>query len=149
MKVREAMTASPVCCLESDTVQKIANILRDRDIVSVPVVTDLESRKLIGVITDRDLCCSVMADGLDPKGAVIGKFITRNPVTCHEGETLDKCERSMREHQIRRIPVVDGDNHCVGIVSQADLALKDNPERIAKTVAQISKPKQQTQLIAA
>jgi CBS domain-containing protein len=149
MKVREAMTADPVCCLATDTAQKIATILRDHNIGSVPVVRDLESRKLIGVITDRDLCCSILGDGLDPKHTVIDKFMTRNPVTCRDGENLEKCERSMQEHQIRRIPIVDGEGRCVGILSQADLALKDKPERVSRTVAEISKPEQQAQLIAA
>lgn len=108
---------------------------------SIPVVTDHESRKLIGVITDRDLCCSVLADGLDAQTTVIEKFVSRNPVACREGNNLDDCEQLMQEHQVRRIPIVDGDGRVIGIVSQADLALKDKPEKVAKTVAAVSKPK--------
>jgi CBS domain-containing protein len=108
---------------------------------SIPVVADHESRKLIGIITDRDLCCSVLADGLDAQTTVIEKFVSLNPIACREGENLDDCEQLMQEHQIRRIPIVDGDGRVIGIVSQADLALKDNPEKVAKTVAAVSKPK--------
>ena len=61
------------------------------------------------------------------------------PRTCREGENVDNCERLMQEHQIRRMPIVDADDHVIGIVAQADLALKDNPERVSKTVAEISK----------
>jgi CBS-domain-containing membrane protein len=53
---------------------------------------------------------------------------------------VDKCERLMQEHQVRRIPVIDGEGRVIGIVAQADLALKDKPERVHKTVAEISKP---------
>jgi len=149
MKVREAMTTDPVCCLPTDTAQRVATILRDHRIGSVPVVADMYSRKLIGVITDRDLCCSILAEGLDPKHTSIDKFMSPTPVTCRDGENLEKCERSMQEHQVRRIPIVDGEDRCVGILSQADLALKDKPERVAKTVAEISKPEQRTHPIAA
>lgn len=140
MKVREVMSSNPVCCLVSDTAQKVAGVLCDHNIGSVPVVEDQQSRKLIGIITDRDLCCSVVAKGLDPKSTSIEKFVSLNPVTCRDGENLEKCERAMQEHQIRRIPVVDAEGCCIGIVSQADLALKEKPEKVSKTVAEVSKP---------
>jgi CBS domain-containing protein len=140
MKVQDAMTPDPVCCLTTDNAQKVAEILCKQDIGSIPVVTDHESRKLIGMITDRDLCCSVVADGLDAQTTPIEKFVSLNPVACREGENLDDCERLMQEHQVRRIPIVDGDGRVTGIVSQADLALKDRPEKVAKTVAEVSKP---------
>src|SRR5215470_18137879 len=139
MKVREAMTTDPVCCLATDSAQKVAGIFRKQDIGSMPVVTDHESRKLIGIITDRDLCCSVVADGLDPKKTAIEKFVTLNPIVCREGENLNHCEGLMQEHRVRRIPIVDGDGRLIGIVSQADLALKDKPENVARMVAEVSR----------
>jgi CBS domain-containing protein len=139
MKVRDGMTSDPICCLATDSAQKVAGILRKQDVGSIPVVTDLESRKLIGIITDRDLCCSVVANGLDPKTTPIEKFVSRNPVACREGANLDDCERLMQERQVRRIPVVDEDGRVIGIVSQADLALKDKSENVAKTVAEVSR----------
>ena len=148
MKVRELMTPNPVCCLPTDTAQKVAAVLRDNDIGSVPVLENQHSRKLIGVITDRDLCCSVVADGLDPKSTPIEKFISPDPVTCREGENVEKCEKAMQEHQVRRIPIVDGEGNCIGIVSQADLALKEKPEKVSVTVAEISKPESEAPSIA-
>jgi CBS domain-containing protein len=139
MKVREVMTLDPVCCLASDTAQRVAQIMRDHNVGSVPVVADHESRKLVGMITDRDLCCSIIADGLDSQETTIVKFVSGNPVTCRDGENLDKCERAMQEHQLRRIPVVDGEGRCIGIAAQADLALKDKPGKVAKTLMEISK----------
>jgi len=111
----------------------------DHNVGSIRIVLDQESRKLVGVITDRDLCCSVVADGLDPKSVTVEKFMTLNPVTCREGENVENCERLMQEHQIRRMPIVDGEERVIGIIAQADLALKDKPERVSKTVAEISK----------
>ena len=139
MKIRDMMTANPVCCAPTDSAQRVARMMCDESVGSIPVVMDQDSRKLVGVITDRDLCCSVLANGLDATATPIEKFMTLNPVTCREGENVENCERLMQEHQIRRIPIVDADDRVIGIVAQADLALKDKPERVSKTVAEISR----------
>jgi len=149
MKVRDVMTSDPVCCLPSDTAQKAAQVLRDNNVGSVPVVDDQQSRIVIGMITDRDICCSVVAAGLDPKSTQISKYMTTEVVTCRDGENIDHCERSMQEHQIRRIPIVDGEGKCIGIVSLADLALKEKPEKVSKTVAEVSKKEGERPSIAA
>jgi CBS domain-containing protein len=139
VKIREVMSRDPVCCVLTDSAQAVARILCDRNIGSVPVVADQQTKKLVGMITDRDLCCSVIAQGLDPKTTAIEKFITLAPVSCRDGENVESCERLMQQHQVRRIPVVDAEDRVIGIISQADLALNDKPERVSKTVAEISK----------
>ena len=139
MKVREVMSQNPACCTPSDSAQTVARIMRDRNVGAVPVIADQQSRQLIGMITDRDFCCAVVADGLDPKKTTIQKFISMNPISCRDGENIEKCERLMQDHQVRRIPVVDNNDCVIGIVSQADLALHDKPERVSKTIAEISK----------
>jgi CBS domain-containing protein len=149
MKIREAMTPNPVCCVPTDTAQKVAQILRDQNVGALPVVADKQSLKLIGMITDRDICCSIVAEGLDPKTTTIVNYVSSDLVTCRDGENLDNCQQAMQERQIRRIPIVDGEGRCVGIVSQADLALKDKPEKVSKTVSEISKPKPQRPSVAA
>src|SRR5262249_16067020 len=107
---------------------------------AIPVVTDHESRRLIGMITDRDLCCAVVANGLDPQGTPIESTMSVNPVSCREGENLDDCERLMQERQVRRIPIVDGVGRVIGIVSWAARGIRAKPEKVAKTVAEVSKP---------
>ena len=139
MKVREVMTKDPVCCVLTDTAQRVAQVLRDEDIGSVPIVEDQQSHKLIGMITDRDLCCSVVADGLDPKTTTIVNLISSELVSCRDGDSLQKCEQAMQQHQIRRLPVVDEEGRCIGIVAQADLALHGKPEEVSKTIAEISR----------
>lgn len=139
MKIKEVMSTNPACCTPTDTIQNVAKMMCDRNVGSIPVVDDQQSRTLLGMITDRDLCCSVLAQGLDPKTTRIQEFITYNPISCRDGENIDKCERVMQEHQIRRVPVVDGENRVIGIVAQADVALKEKPEKVHKTVAEISK----------
>lgn len=142
MKIRELMSSSPVCCLPEDTAQQVAQVMCDHNIGAVPVVVDQQSKKLVGMITDRDLCCSVIAAGLDPRTTSIKQFVSAQPVTCRDGENVDKCEKAMQQHQVRRIPIVDGEDRVIGIVSQADLALKDKPEKVSQTVKAISDNKQ-------
>jgi len=110
MKVRDVMTPTPACCLATDTAQKVAEILRDQNVGSVPVVQDQESRRLTGIITDRDLCCSVIAQGLDPKNTPIERFITRNPVTCREDENL----RGVRTRHARTPDQAHSNRGCRG-----------------------------------
>jgi CBS domain-containing protein len=140
LKGRDVMTPDPVCCVPGDSAQSGAKIMCEHNVGSIPVVIDQQSRKLAGIITDRDLCCSIIAQGLDPKATSIQKYMRQNPVACRDRENLDGCEQAMQKHQIRRIPVIDGEGRCIGIVAQADLALKDKPEKVSKTVAEISKP---------
>ena len=136
------MSRDPACCVLSDSAQTVAKILCDRNIGSMPVLADQQSRKLVGMITDRDLCCSVIAQGLDPKTTQIEKLISFPPMSCRDGENIETCERLMQEHQVRRVPIVDAEDRVIGIVSQADLALHDKAERVSKTVAEISKTSQ-------
>lgn len=142
MKSRDIMTRDPACAALSDSAQRVAKTLCDDNIGSMPVVADRESKKLVGMITDRDLCCSVIAQGMDPKTTKIEKLVSLSPFSCRDGENIVACERLMQEHQVRRIPIVDAEDRVIGIVSQADLALRDEPERVSKTVAEISKTKQ-------
>jgi len=142
VKIREIMSRDPACCVLSDSAQTVAKILCDRNIGSMPVLADQQSRKLVGMITDRDLCCSVIAQGLDPKTTQIEKLISFPPMSCRDGENIETCERLMQEHQVRRVPIVDAEDRVIGIVSQADLALHDKADRVLKTVAAISKASQ-------
>jgi len=142
MKVKEVMTQHPLCCSPGDSAQKVAQIFRDEDIGAMPVVADGESKQLLGIVTDRDLCCQIVAEGLDPRSTAIEAFITRDPVTCRPEQSLDSCERLMQMHQIRRILVIDENACCVVILSQADLARSDDAHKVHRTVAEISKPSQ-------
>jgi len=141
MKIREIMTTNPGCCTPQDSAQNVAKMMGDLNVGSIPVVADQQSLTLVGMITDRDLCCSVLTRSMEAKTTPISEFVTYSPISCREGENIDKCERLMQEHQLRRIPIVDGENHVIGIVAQADLALKEKPEKVHQTVAEISKSK--------
>lgn len=139
LKARHIMTPDPVCCLPTDTAQTAAAILRDRRIGAVPVVQDHESRKLIGVVTDRDLCCAVVACNLEGKGILVKQVLTRNPVRCNSEDDLDACIALIERYHVRRLPVVDGKGRCVGIISLTDLAHKAQPHMVSKALVEVSR----------
>ncbi|HXZ78434.1 MAG TPA: CBS domain-containing protein [Terriglobales bacterium] len=147
MKIRELMTRDPVCCRLSDTAQTVASLLRDNNVGALPVVADDGSKHLEGIITDRDLCCAIVARGLSPN-TTIETFITRQVVTCRPEQSLDSCERLMQIHQIRRVLIVDQGMRCVGVISQADLARTNRSDQLHRTIAEISKPSQTFELPA-
>jgi CBS domain-containing protein len=140
MKVKNVMTKEVVCCTPSDSVQTVARIMKGRDVGAVPVVSDQESRRLVGIVTDRDLCCTVIAGGKAPEVTSVRESMTPNPFTCGPEDTLEDCEKLMQKHRVRRVPVVDERGRCVGIITQADIALHASPEKVRKTVAEISRP---------
>ena len=149
MRVKDVMTQHPVCCRTSDSAQSVAKALRDEDVGSLPVIADADSRRLVGIITDRDPCCTIIAQGLDPATTEIEVVMKRNPVSCRAEQSLDACEKLMQIHQVRRVPVVDEQGRCVGMLSQADLARLEQPDKVHRTVAEISKPARAIILAAA
>ena len=141
MKASDVMSKRLICCLKSDTVQSVANLMKTHDIGAIPVVSDLESKRLEGIVTDRDLCVRVIAAGGDPKTTLVGSVMSPAPVTCNRDDTLERCEQLMRERQVRRLPVVDSQGHCVGMLAQADIALHETPEKFLHMLAGISVPR--------
>jgi CBS domain-containing protein len=139
MLVREIMTREVICCTPWDTAQAAAILMKNCGVGALPVVSDTVSKKLEGIVTDRDLCCGVVAGAQLAETAHITQLMTRNPVTCTAEHTLDDCEALMQKYQVRRIPVIDAQGHCIGIVAQADIALHAPAGVVAKTLAEISR----------
>jgi CBS domain-containing protein len=148
VKARHVMTPDPICCLPTDTAQDVAALLRDHDVGCLPVVKDHLSRKLMGIITDRDLCCAVVASGVESKAILIRRLLSKNPVKCHLEDDLESCIAAMERYQVRRLPVVDDRGRCVGIISQADLALRAKPPAISKLVTEVSKMRERRASVA-
>ena len=140
MLVKDVMSKNLYCCVPSDTVQAAAKTMRAEGVGALPVVSDATNRKLEGIVTDRDLCCSVVAGARLAETTRIADVMTRNPVTCVAENTLEDCEELMEKHQVRRLPVTDGQGRCIGVLAQADIALHGPAGRVAKMVAEISKP---------
>jgi CBS domain-containing protein len=121
MKVKHVMTRDPVCCLPSDTAHKAASIMREQDAGIVPVIENEQSQTVVGVVTDRDLCMNVVAEGRDPRTTAVEACMTTAVVACSPNDSVEKATGLMRENQIRRVPVVDEQRKIQGIVSLADV----------------------------
>lgn len=140
MKARDLMTAAPCVCSPDDSIQEVAQMMRDHDCGSVPVV---QGSQVIGIITDRDLAVRALAEGLYP-GIRVRNVMTVAPECCSEEDDVHNVERVMSERQIRRVPIVNADGGVVGIIAQADLARAASrgvtAREVAETVAEISAP---------
>jgi CBS domain-containing protein len=137
----DVMTKQPTCCLISDPVSRAAQIMKDEDVGSVPIVEDEAGKRLVGILTDRDIVIQIVAAGKNCGDVRIEEVMSRNPITCKPEEDIENAMDRMSQHQIRRIPIVDGRSRIVGIISQADLATRmDRPEKTEKVLENISQP---------
>jgi CBS domain-containing protein len=146
MLVKDLMSKTLYWCTASDTAQTAARTMKAYGVGALPVVSDGDKRILEGIITDRDLCCGIVAAAKLAEATKIGELMTRKPITCAPENTVKECEALMQKHQIRRIPVVDKDGRCIGMVAQADIALHTRAGEIARTLAAISKTPKAVQL---
>ncbi len=136
---RDIMTARVACCLPTDTVEQVAQLMKSEDIGPVPVIENRESLRLIGIVTDRDLVLKVIAERREAKNTRVEEIMTRDPVTCRPEDELEAAPDAMAQHQVRRIPVVENHNRLVGIIAQADVATRlGEPEETAELVKEIS-----------
>ncbi|GAA3980574.1 CBS domain-containing protein [Streptomyces marokkonensis] len=122
--VRDIMTGDPVTVEPQASVTAVARIMRDRDLGAVLVADGDELR---GLVTDRDLVIRSVAEGGDPEQTTVAGACSDDMVTVRSDEELDHAVELMREHAVRRVPVVD-DGRPVGIVSLGDLAMERDPE---------------------
>jgi CBS domain-containing protein len=139
---RDIMTDSPAVCTAESTAQDAARLMQDNDCGSLPVVESRDSMKLIGMVTDRDLALRILGRGQAPSTPV-REAMTRNVSSVKLDDDLDAIESVMSGQQVRRVPVVDGNDRVVGIVAQADLAreLKAVGRKdFSKVVEKISQP---------
>jgi CBS domain-containing protein len=121
--VREVMSGDPVCLNSQSTLYDAAEKMAQRDIGDVLVT---EGEHLRGVVTDRDIVVRGLANHRDPENARLSEIISEHLVTIEPDESIDRAVELMREHAIRRLPVVEGDRP-VGIVSMGDLAIERDP----------------------
>jgi CBS domain-containing protein len=134
--VRETMTAEPTSVDRSRSLVDAAQVMRDQDVGSLPVT---DEGRLIGVITDRDIVTRVVAERRDPASATVGDAYSPEPVVIEPDHDLDEALRLMARHQVRRLPVVEGDR-LVGILAQADVALEEKEKKTGEVVQAVSEP---------
>jgi len=138
-KCSEVMTKNPVCCQPNDMVAGVAELMKSGNIGSIPVIENEQTKKLVGIVTDRDLALKVVADGLDAKSTKVEVVMTHKVITRRSNNDLQKALDSMAKYQLRRIPIVDKDNRILGIIAQADVATRvDHPKKTAAMMKEVS-----------
>lgn len=121
MKVSEMMHENPVCCTESDTAQRAAELMKQAHAGALPVVARKSHGKVIGIVTDRDLCLRVVLEARDPLKVRVGECMTSLPVCCSPGDEVETALSLMMVNHVRRIPVVDAEQRICGMISFANL----------------------------
>jgi CBS domain-containing protein len=138
MKVKDVMTEGAECVSPSASLHEAAGKMKHLDVGSLPVC---EGDRLVGMLTDRDITVRATAEAIPPGLGQVGDVMTPDIVYCFEDQDVDEAARLMKEHQIRRLVVVNRDRRLVGIVSLGDLAVETGDEKLAgQTLEQVSEP---------
>jgi CBS domain-containing protein len=132
---RDIMTGGVECAQTTDTLVDAARKMRDLGVGALPICG--EDDRLHGMVTDRDIVVHCVAEGSDPSATQVESVAEGKPVTIGADDSIEETLRTMSEHQVRRLPVIDGDR-LVGIVSQADVARNVTDELVGDLVAAIS-----------
>lgn len=136
-RVRDIMTADPACVTERDDIVEAARIMKREDAGVVPVID--ADRKLIGIITDRDIVVRLVAEGRNALNCKVNEAMTKHIRSVSEDATADDVLGIMRGANVRRVPVCDKNDHIVGIVSMGDLAIETNENgKVGDVVQDIS-----------
>lgn len=138
--LKTLMTPDPACCTAETPLREVAQMMVRNDCGEIPVVDSEQSRKPVGVVTDRDIAVRIVAEGRDLATATAGDAMTSPVATVTENATIAECCDVMEEHQIRRVVVVDDRGGISGIVAQADIARSGRDQKTAEVVREISEP---------
>ncbi|MDP2321050.1 MAG: CBS domain-containing protein [Acidobacteriota bacterium] len=134
---KDLMTADPQCCTAETPLNEVAKLMVECDCGEIPVVDD--AKKLVGVVTDRDIVCRVVAKGQNPSAMTAQDAMSHPVISVTEDATLEDVLAKMEEHQVRRLPVVDASGGCCGIISQADVAMVADESETGEMVREVSR----------
>jgi CBS domain-containing protein len=134
-KARDVMSGDAQCIQEDDTVLDAAKRLAELDVGAMPICGN--DNRLKGMLTDRDIVVKVLAKGKDPSSVKAGELGQGEVVTIGADDSIEEALHTMKDHAVRRLPVIDG-HDLVGIVSQADLAREIDEEQVGELVEAIS-----------
>src|SRR6266436_5835779 len=140
MQAKDMMTTDPACCTADTALPGVARMMVDQDCGEIPVVENTSSKVPIGVVTDRDIVCRTVANGLNPLDLTAADCMSKPIVTVTPDISLEECCRIMEEKLIRRVPVVNERGSCCGIVSLADVALQTRERIAGEVVKEVSEP---------
>jgi CBS domain-containing protein len=137
MRARDVMTPDPACCTVNMTIDDVAKLMVENDCGEIPVIDPAD--RLIGVVTDRDIVCRVVAEGKNPMAYTVETCMSQPVITVREDATLAEVVATMESYRIRRVPVVDERGCCTGIIAQADVAAAGPEHAVAELVREVSR----------
>lgn len=141
MNIEALMTPHPACCTPDTPVADVAAMMSQHDCGEIPVVESTNGGGLVGVVTDRDIVVRLVAQGEDIRRATAANCMTQPAVSLPPDAKISDAIELMQAHQLRRLPIVDGDGAVCGIVAQADLARWATSEQTGDLVRDVSEPK--------
>jgi CBS domain-containing protein len=136
-RARDVMTADPACCSPHTSIDQVAKMMIQNDCGEIPIV-DAANRP-VGVVTDRDIVCRIVAEGRNPLGYTAEQAMTSPVVSLQSDVTVDDVIATMESHQIRRVVVVDEGGACTGIIAQADVVTKGSGRKTAELMREVSR----------
>jgi len=156
MRVDQLMTHDVKVCRTDDMLSRAAQLMWEGDCGCLPVISSNGDARLLGIITDRDIAMAAYIQGWQLSAIPVASVISREVVVCHRDDPIDKAEALMREHRVRRLPVVDREQRLAGILSLNDIAREAHREAscgprsqvtsagVSDTLAVVSEPRTHT-----
>jgi CBS domain-containing protein len=138
MQIRDILTHDVETVSPDTRIQEVARKMKELDIGAVPVCS---GRRLLGMITDRDIAVRAIAEGRDPRETPVSDAMTDQVIFCYQDQDVEDARQLMEQYQIRRLPVVDEQDQLVGIVSLGDIAVRsDDESATGETLREVSEP---------
>lgn len=139
MNIQSLMTENPACANPDTPIEEVAQMMVDCDCGMIPVLDSNGSGEPIGCITDRDIVIRCVAKGINPLDCAARDAMSEDPITISAQASSQEAEVLMANHQVRRLIVVDNSGQCIGVVAQADLALKEPEFETGQVIKEISR----------
>jgi CBS domain-containing protein len=140
MRVHEIMHEFPVCCTQWDTALEAARTMKENDVGVLPVVAKNGAGRLVGIVTDRDLCLAVVPNSDSPIRVNVASCMTTPAISCRLDDDVMFAMSLMRQHHVRRIPVIDSEGSIAGMLSITNLVNNVDPNELLKTLKAVFRP---------
>jgi CBS domain-containing protein len=161
MKVEQLMTREVKVCTETDTLNRAAQLMWESDCGCIPVISTNGDGGLVGIVSDRDIAMAAYSQGKELSAIPIATAMAHKVVACHANDGISQAEALMRDNQVRRLPVLDQNEHLVGILSLNDVAREAQREAsggkraevtgegVCETLASVCRPRASREIAVA
>jgi CBS domain-containing protein len=149
MRIADIMSQPAVTCQPNQNLNAAADLMWRHDCGAIPVVDD--QKRVVGIITDRDVCMAAYTQGKSLSEIPVSTAMAKQVFTCHPDDPIEAAEHLMQDRQVRRVPVVDGQTGCVGVLSLNDVVRASAGRRgngmqreVVETLSAIGTPRQRS-----